>query len=169
MNDMKYRIIGADGKMYGPIGLDQIRQWLAEGRADNRTPVYVEGASDWTYLGLLPELAAQFAPPPPARSAAMPGVTPARGTNGFATAGLICGLLSWACCCCCGMPFNVLGLVCSIIALMQISAQPQPQEGRLFAVMGLALSLANLLAGLAAVALQLATGNTTINWQTSGF
>ncbi len=161
MNDMKYRIIGADGKMYGPIGLEQIRQWLAEGRADHRTPVYVEGASGWTYLGLLPELAAQFAAPAPARIAA-----PARGTNGFATAGLVCALLSWTCCCC--PPFSLLGLIFSIIALLQINSQPQPQEGRLFAILGLALSAANLLAGLAAVALQLATGATTINWQTTG-
>ena len=167
MNDMKYRIIGADGKMYGPIGLEQIRQWLAEGRADNRTPVYVEGASAWTYLGLLPELAAQFAPTPPARIAALPGVAPARRTNGFATAGLVCALLSWTCCCC--PPFSLLGLLFSIIALLQISSQPQPQEGRLFAIMGLVLSLANLLAGLAAVAMQLATGATSIHWQTSGF
>jgi len=164
---MKYRIIGADGKMYGPIGLEQIRQWLAEGRADNRTPVFVEGASGWTYLGLLPELAAQFAAPTPARIAAPRGATPARGTNGFATAGLVCALLSWTCCCC--PPFSLLGLLFSIIALLQISSQPQPQEGRLFAILGLALSAANLLAGLAAVALQLATGATTINWQTAGF
>jgi hypothetical protein len=167
---MKYRIIGADGKMYGPAGLEQIRQWLAEGRADNRTPVYAEGARDWTYLGLLPELAAQFAAPPPARIAAPPGVTPARGTNGFATAGLVCALLSWiGCCCCCGLPFSLLGLLFSIIALVQINSQPQPQEGRLFAILGLALSAANLLAGLAALALQLVTGATKINWQMTGF
>jgi len=30
---MNYRIIGADGKTYGPVGIEQIRQWLAEGRA----------------------------------------------------------------------------------------------------------------------------------------
>jgi len=167
---MKYRIIGADGKLYGPIGLEQIRQWLAEGRADNRTPVYVEGASDWTYLGLLPELAAQFATPPAAPVAAPSGISPARGTNGFATAGLVCGLLSWAaCCCCCGLPFNLLGLVFSLIALLQISSQPQPQEGRLFAIIGLVLSAANLFFGLAAMVWQLATGGAAIHLQTSGF
>ena len=164
---MKYRIIGADGKMYGPIGLEQIRQWLAEGRADNRTPVYAEGASDWTYLGLLPELAAQFAAPSAAPVAAPFGLSPARGTNGFAIAGLICALLSWTCCCC--PPFGLLGVLFSIIALLQISSQPQPQEGRMIAILGLALSAANLLSGLAAMAWQLATGAATIHLQTSGF
>ena len=152
---MNYRIVGADGKVYGPIPLEQIQQWLTEGRADQRTPVYVEGASNWTYLGLLPELHAEFAAPPatstPAAGTASAVLVPSRGTNGFATAGLIFALLSWACCCC--LPLNLLGLICSIIALAQIQSQPQPQEGRLFAIMGLVLSAANLLFSLAAVAL----------------
>ena len=87
-----YRIIGADGKTYGPVTLQQIRQWLAQGRADSRTPVFVDGAHDWTFLGLLPELAPEFGvAPPPMRP--VTGAATARGTNGFATAGLICSLL----------------------------------------------------------------------------
>lgn len=164
---MKYRIVGADGKMYGPIELEQIRQWLAQGRADSRTPVYLEGATEWTYLGLLPELAAGFAAPPPAPITAAPSVASARGTNGFALAGLICGLLSWVCCCC--LPLNLLGLIFSIIALVQLHAQPQPQEGRLFAILGLVLSAANLFFGLAAILLQLALNPGTFTWQTGQF
>jgi hypothetical protein len=159
---MNYRIVGADGKVYGPIELDQIQRWLAEGRADNRTPVYVEGASNWTYLGLLPELSAAFAAPPPALGGTRASAAPARGTNGFATAGLIFGLLSWACCCC--LPLNLLGLVFSIIALVQIQSQPQRQEGRLFALMGLVLSAANLLFSLGALALQLVLNPGAIHW-----
>jgi hypothetical protein len=144
---MKYRIVGADGQTYGPIGLEQLRQWIAQGRADSRTPVFVEGARDWTFLGLLPELAGDFAAAPPRIGALSPAVGAARGTNGFATAGLICGLLAWTCCCClpCCLPFNLLGLIFSIIALVQISSQPVPQEGRAFAITGLVLSGANLL------------------------
>jgi hypothetical protein len=153
---MKYRIVGADGKVYGPIGLDQIRQWLAEGRVDGRTPVYLEGASQWSYLGVLPELAS--------------GVAPARGPNGFATAGLVCGLLSWTCCFCCPcLPLNLLGLLLSAIALLQIGTQPQPQEGRAFAILGLVLSATNLLLVLAAILFQLAFGNHTVNWQGGQF
>jgi hypothetical protein len=165
---MNYRIIGADGKMYGPAGLEQIRQWLAEGRADRRTPVWREGASEWTYLGLLPELAAAFAAAPPAIGAAAPGAAPARGTNGFATAGLVCALLAWTCCCC-GQPFGLLGLIFSLIALAQINSQSPPQEGRWLAIAGLVLSAINLLFGLAALIWQLALGTTTIHWQTGQF
>src|ERR1039458_1173823 len=141
-----YRIIGTDGKTYGPVALEHLRQWIAQGRAESRTPVFVDGASDWTFLGLLPELAGDFAGTPPCIGAVKPVAASARGTNGFATAGFICGLLAWTCCCC--APFNLLGLVFSIIALAQISSQAEPQEGRALAIIGLVLSGANLLFGL---------------------
>ena len=155
---MNYRIVGGDGKVYGPVPLAQLQRWLAEGRADNRTPVHVEGAANWTYLGLLPELGASFAAPPPAR----PATPPAPRTNGFAVAGLVCGLLSWTCCCC--LPFNVLGVIFSLTALVQLASQPQPREGRGLAIAGLALSAANLLFSLAAAALQLVLHPGAIQW-----
>lgn len=166
---MKYRIVGADGKVYGPVALEQIRQWLAEGRVESRTPVHVEGAAAWTTLGALPELAAEAASHPPAIGAVTPVAAAVRGTNGFATAGLVCGVLAWTCCWCCCQPFSLLGLIFSIIALVQISSQPQPQEGRLFAIIGLVLSGANLLFGIILALLQLAFGNTTISWNTGQF
>jgi hypothetical protein len=158
---MNYRIAGADGKIYGPVGAEQIRQWIAQGRADTRTPVFPDGATDWTFLGLLPEFAAGCTATPPRIAA----VTPSAGlrkTNGFATAGFVCGLLSWAPCCCCCLPFNLLGLVFSIIALIQISSQPEPQEGRAFAIIGLVLSGLSLLVafGLGLVQLVLQPANT---------
>ena len=155
---MKYRIVGADGKVYGPVTLEQLRQWLAQGRAEMRTPVHVEGASAWTTLGQLPELAAQPAASSPPAAPIPP--TP-RGTNRFATAGLVCALLAWTCCCC--LPFNLLGLVFSIIALVQINAQSEPQEGRTFAIVGLVLSAASLLFALVVGLMQVAFGS--FNWQ----
>src|SRR5436190_21091953 len=53
-----YRIIGADEKEYGPITVDQLRQWIAEGRANAQTRVLPEGATEWTTVGQVPELAA---------------------------------------------------------------------------------------------------------------
>src|ERR1039458_494146 len=120
-----YRIVATDGKTYGPVNLAQVRQWIVQGRADSRTPVFVDGASDWTFLGLLPELAGETGVIPPGIG---PIQTAARGTNGFATAGLVCGLLAWTCCCC--VPFGLLGVIFSIIALVQIGSPREPQEGR---------------------------------------
>jgi hypothetical protein len=162
-----YRIVGADGKTYGPVGLEQLKQWLAQGRVDSRTPVLVDGASEWTSAGLLPELAATPAATPPSIGPARPGAARARGTNGFATAGLICSLLAWTCCCC--LPFNLLGIVFSIIALVQISAQPEPQEGRAFAIIGLVLSATNLLLTFGLGLLQLALSPGNVNFRFGQF
>jgi hypothetical protein len=162
---MKYRIVGADGKVYGPVELDQLRRWLAEGRIESRTPVFVEGAIAWTTLGALPELAVNPPGSPPA-IAAVP-VAVYRGTNGFATAALVCSLLSWTCCCC--LPFNIMAIVFAIIALVQISSQPEPQEGRVFAIIALVLAGTSLIFGLAAGLLQLAFSPTSFNIQTSDF
>lgn len=60
-----YKIVGADGKIYGPASAEQLRQWLAEGRANAQTQTLAEGAPEWKPLGTLPEFAGQFAPPTP--------------------------------------------------------------------------------------------------------
>ena len=161
---MTYRIIGADGKTYGPVGPEEIRQWIALGRADHRTPVHVAGAPSWTYLGRLPEFAAEFPGQPPTPGAIRAGAPVARGTNGFATAGLTCAILSWTCCCCCGLPFSLLGLIFSLVALAQIRSQGEPREGHGLAIAGLVLSSANLLFSVAMPFLQLAINPAAIGW-----
>jgi hypothetical protein len=164
---MNYRIVGSDGKVYGPVAAEQIRQWLAAGRAENRTPVYVAGASEWTTIGALPEFTAPPAATPPTMAPVRPARPPASGTNGFATAGLICGLLSWICCCC--QFVSLLGLIFSIIALVQISSQTEKQEGRLLAILGLVLSGTNLGFSLIFVLLQMLFGNNTLPVQGQQF
>jgi hypothetical protein len=62
-----YKIIGADQKEYGPVTADQIRQWIAEGRANPASRVQIEGSGEWVALSSLPEFAealAAKAPPP---------------------------------------------------------------------------------------------------------
>ena len=53
-----YKIIGADGKEYGPITSEQLRQWMAEGRANLHTRVLPEGATEWRSIGELQEFGA---------------------------------------------------------------------------------------------------------------
>jgi MFS family permease len=63
-----YKIIGADGREYGPVSETQLRQWIAEGRANSQTRVQTDSGSEWIPLGSLPEFADVFAsavPPPP--------------------------------------------------------------------------------------------------------
>ena len=141
---MNYTVIGQDGKTYGPVSATQVREWLAQSRLDSRTAVLVEGGTDWTFLGLLPEFATEFSTTPPVIAPLKPSTAHPTKTNPLATWGMICGLLSWTFCCCC-IPFNLTGLVLSIIALVQINAKPEAQEGRAFAIAGIILSATNLL------------------------
>ena len=52
-----YKIIGADGKEYGPITAD-ILKWVVDGRANAQTKVQLEGTTEWRTLAEFPELAA---------------------------------------------------------------------------------------------------------------
>jgi len=55
-----YKIIGADGKEYGPITVEQVRQWVAEGRANANTQARLEGATGWQPLSAFSEFAPMF-------------------------------------------------------------------------------------------------------------
>jgi len=161
-----YKIIGADGKIYGPVGTEQLRQWLAEGRANAQTQTLADGAPEWKPLGALPEFAGHFAPPtPPVIRPLPPGIsTPGQlpKTSGFATTGLIFGILSFACC-----PkflFGTLGLVFSLIGLSQINRHPELYEGRGIAIAGIVLSGASLLLFGVLLLVALATGHFYLNW-----
>ncbi len=69
-----FKMIGGDGREYGPVTADQLRLWILDGRANGQTMVQAAGSADWVPLGSLSEfaeslsVAAQahgFAPPPP--------------------------------------------------------------------------------------------------------
>lgn len=144
-----YKIVGTDGKTYGPIDAGIIKQWIAENRVERQTPVHVEGAPEWTYLGLLPEFNSAFAPPPAGTAPspvhpAQPPRMPANAipqTSSLAVLGLICGILSLTCLCCCGgFPFNLLGIILCWLALAEINRRPETYTGQGMAVTGLVLS-----------------------------
>lgn len=149
-----YQLIGTDGRHYGPASADQVRQWIREHRLERQTPVFVPGSTDWTFLGLLPEFAGAFldtagqsAPPllQPASPAFIAPLNPMRSES-MAKAGLICGILAVTVCCCCGgLPFSLLGLIFSMIALVQFADNPQKYGGQGMAIVGLLLSLCGFL------------------------
>jgi hypothetical protein len=58
-----YRIIGGDQKEYGPVTADELRRWIAEGRANAQTQVLGEGAAEWKPLSAFPEFADLLNPP----------------------------------------------------------------------------------------------------------
>ena len=60
-----YKVIGDDKRQYGPISGEKLLQWLAEERVDGKTPVQVEGSTEWRPLELLSELTKRSIPVPP--------------------------------------------------------------------------------------------------------
>ena len=137
-----YRILGADGREYGPVTAEQLRQWITQGRANAATSTRVEGASEWKPLGQLPEFSLMF----PAPAIRPPVYLPVRTTNSFAVIGMVMGILSiTGGICCYGLPFNILGLIFSIIGLAQINSEPDAYEGKSMAIVGIVLSILGLL------------------------
>jgi TM2 domain-containing membrane protein YozV len=85
-----YKIIGADGREYGPVTVEQIHQWIREGRANAQTKVQPEGSTEWKALGEIPEFAA--APPATSPPTLPPPGTRPDGADKKLPAG-ICGIL----------------------------------------------------------------------------
>lgn len=154
-----YRIIGADGREYGPVSLAQLRHWLVEGRVNAQTSVLAEGATEWRTLAQIPEFAlahpAAFAP------RVHPLAPRPLQTNGFAVTGLILAIFSLmvSCCCCGGLPLNLLALVVSAIGWSQISRQPDVYTGKGTAIAGVILSCLGLLVGMGVLVFSL-----ILNW-----
>jgi hypothetical protein len=132
-----YKIIGADGKEYGPIAAAQVRQWIAERRLNGQSLVQAEGETGWKPLSFHTDFAADLAAVAPAVSTPVPGTGP---TNSMAVASFVMGIVS--CFCCIGV-FNVLGLVFGFMALSQIKARPE-QGGKALAIAGIVLSAIGL-------------------------
>ncbi|HVM62302.1 MAG TPA: CD225/dispanin family protein [Verrucomicrobiae bacterium] len=104
-----YKIIGGDGRQYGPVSADQIRQWMAEGRANALTMAQAEGSTEWKPLGQFPE----FAPAaPPAGSTPPPQTPPTAGPTfqprEHVPSWLVPAILSTICCC---LPFGIISIV----------------------------------------------------------
>jgi hypothetical protein len=149
-----YRIIGADGKEYGPVSADQLRRWITEGRADANTRILVEGSLEWRTLSSFPEFAYLLAAAP------VGTLTPlVRGMNSFAVAALVMGILSVIFCFCCyGIPFNLLGVVFALIALHQIRSEPERYTGKNMAIAGLSLSVLSILVGVILLLIGVSSG-----------
>jgi anthranilate phosphoribosyltransferase len=162
----RYRMLGSDNRQYGPAPADQVRRWIAEGRANNQTLLSREGTGAWAPLASLPEFASATVPPPIGRDSVDRGAQPS--TNPLAVAGMISGILSILsfCCCCCGfwgafvlagaLALDILGIVLSSMALSQIKKDPL-QQGKGMAVTGLVSALIALILRIAVLAIGVTT------------
>lgn len=60
-----FKILGADGKEYGPVANDQIRKWIVEGRANRETMAKLIDDVSWKPLGQFAEFADVLGVAPP--------------------------------------------------------------------------------------------------------
>jgi GYF domain 2 len=119
-----YIIIGGDGKQYGPISGDEVRQWIAEKRLNAQSRVKGEGDAEFRPLSTFPEFAGLFqAPitPPPFAGGAGAGTREGalQQVKGPAMALLVTAIL--------GLMVAALDLVLNIAALTGHQLLPQQQ------------------------------------------
>jgi TM2 domain-containing membrane protein YozV len=130
-----YFIIGADGRRYGPVSTEQIRQWIRDGRANANTLAQVEGGTDWKPLCQFQEFALVMpaAAPPPvyahvtnradSKVAAgicgilLGGLGVHKFILGYTNAGLIMLLVTILSCGVGGIVMHVIGLIEGVIYL----------------------------------------------------
>src|SRR5688500_3189223 len=154
-----YKIVGGDQREYGPATSDQIREWIASGRANGQTLASFEG-SPWKPLSTFPEFAdaLRTATPPPLAGGTPPsafpgqamgqpmpgGVYSAQKGNNIAIAGLVLSILGICC-----VPFALIGLILSVVGFVQINNEPQkystskivPILGILFGLLWIGLNI----------------------------
>ena len=57
-----FKMIGGDGREYGPVSAEQLREWIADSRANGQTLVQPEGSTEWRPLSSFPEFAESLRP-----------------------------------------------------------------------------------------------------------
>ena len=116
-----YKIIGADQKEYGPVTVEQLRQWLAEGRINAQTQVLPEGATEWKTLGVLPEFAAAAASPAPIMpTLPTPGAGAAEQVNGPAIGLIVVAAL--------GALMQIASLVIHVVSPAALTSSSMPNQ-----------------------------------------
>jgi len=140
-----YIIVGADGKEYGPVGFEQMRQWIAEGRVNAQTRVRQADAPGWQPAAEVPEFSALLV----ARAATSASSTgrspqgPAGGDapqKGLAVTSLALGILAFPTCFLTGIP----AIICGHIAHGRARREPARYGGSGMATAGLVLGYLSL-------------------------
>ena len=151
-----YKIIGVDGKEYGPVTLEQLKTWIAGGRVNGQTRVQQEGSADWRTAAEFPEIAnlLQTPPPPPPPG---PGVRPAatpraiaplppgsKQSDGLAITSFVLGLVSVILCL--GPLAGIPAVICGHIARRNLRSSGVEKSGSSLALPGLILGYVGIVA-----------------------
>jgi prepilin-type processing-associated H-X9-DG protein len=151
-----FKILGTNQKEYGPVSADQIRQWIAQGRANSQTKAQAAGTTDWKPLADFQEFAdaLQTAAPPAGQPTPTAGPQPPAAppkANGLAITSLVLGCLGLFSC---GIT-ALMGLILGIMALVRINKSHGQLDGKGIALAGTIVSAVFLLIGPLPVAMLL--------------
>jgi hypothetical protein len=133
-----YKIIGSDGKEYGPISLEQLQQWRTEGRINAQTRVQGPAGAAWKAAADFPELG--FGAPPGAPGVGSPYAPPVASgqtgaqEKGLAITSLVLGILSMVGFC--GLT-GIPAIICGHIARGRVRRSPAQYAGSGMALAGL--------------------------------
>jgi hypothetical protein len=170
--------VGRNGQQTGPFSIEQLKTMAANGELQPTDLVWKEGMAGWEPASTLPGVFGAAPSPSAATAIEMPQAAnpvplaqatvlpPAPGPGGpkpnpLALTGMILGIVSILLVCCCyGFPFNVAGIVCSIIGMNQIKASGGTQPGMGMAQAGLWCSVASIVLGIL-----FALFGFAVNWQ----
>jgi uncharacterized RDD family membrane protein YckC len=95
-----FTIIGGDGKEYGPVTTEQVRNWIATGRANLDTKAKAAGSEEWRRLGDFAEFGGVSPELPPLIGDAPAGAAPSAelaGRGARFVAALIDGFIKTLC------------------------------------------------------------------------
>jgi len=153
-----YKIIGADGKEYGPITLAQLRDWFAQGRVNAQTKVKPDESDEWKTAADLPELASLLKPPPIPRAGQGPPpilspLKPPALDNGLAILSFVLGLCSFVVCL--SVLTGIPAIVCGHIARRRATRFPARYAGAGLAMAGLVLGYLSIVVFLIVTAMVL--------------
>ncbi len=137
-----YKIIGGDQKEYGPVTADELRTWIAEGRANGQSQVQLDGGP-WKPLASYPEFGealASAAPAPAPLPAAAPLLAPSpSGSDAgrVVSAPAVCLIVSTIL----GMLNSILGVVFNLTGVRfpmwnMPHENPMPELERFMEVLG---------------------------------
>jgi hypothetical protein len=142
-----YKIIGGDGKEYGPVTLEQLRLWLTQGRLNRQTRVKAATDTEWKSAAEIPELAALFDPAgaQPAGHGPPPLIKPAaaqKRDTGLAVTSLVLGLSSISPCP--GVLTGIPAIICGHLARRRARRSPDRYGGAGLAFFGFALGYVSI-------------------------
>jgi TM2 domain-containing membrane protein YozV len=132
-----YKIIGADGREYGPVTAEQLQQWIREDRANAQTKTRAEGGPEWRRLADFPDFHAALgisAGTPPPISPPVQSSVAARppGADKKITAGICAILLG-----CLGTHKFILGYTGEALTMLLITVLTCGIGGPFMAIIGL--------------------------------